>query len=67
MNMLISTNIVSIRPTERTEDVNKAEDKALVYIKKIVIRIYTVKNIYTKENIKKLKRLRIPTKKVLYL
>jgi hypothetical protein len=38
--------------------VNKAENKALAYIKGIVIRIYTVKNIYTEEDIRKAKEIK---------
>jgi hypothetical protein len=45
--MLISTNTASTGPIERTKDVDKAENKALAHIKRIVIRIHTVKNIYT--------------------
>jgi hypothetical protein len=40
--MLISTNIASIRLTERTEDIDKLEDKALAYTKEIVQGIYTI-------------------------
>jgi hypothetical protein len=40
MNMLISINIASIRPTKRTKDMNKSKNKALAYIKKIVQGIY---------------------------
>jgi hypothetical protein len=65
--MLISTNTASTRLIKRTKNVNKAENKALAYIKKIVIRIYTVKNIYTKRTPKKLKRSRILTKEMLCL
>jgi hypothetical protein len=39
--MLISTNIASTRPTERTENVDESEDKALAYTKEIVQRIHT--------------------------
>jgi hypothetical protein len=38
--------------------VDKAEDKALAYIKGIVIKIHTVKDIYTKENTKKAKKIK---------
>jgi hypothetical protein len=57
MNMLISTSTASTKPTEHTEDVDKAEDKASAHIKKIVIRIYTVENIYIKEDIKEAKEI----------
>jgi hypothetical protein len=40
--MLISTNIASTRPTERTEDVDESEDKALAYTEEIVQGIHTV-------------------------
>jgi hypothetical protein len=56
--MLISISTVSTKPTKRTKDVNKAEDKALTYIKKIVIRIYTVENIHIEENTKKTKEIK---------
>jgi hypothetical protein len=52
INMLISTNIVSIRLIKRTKNVNKAENK--VYTKDIVQGIYTIKK-NTKEVIKKIK------------
>jgi hypothetical protein len=42
INMLMSTNIASTGPTERTEDVNELKDKALAYIKKIVQRIHII-------------------------
>jgi hypothetical protein len=38
--------------------VDEAEDKALAHIKKIVIGIYTVKDIYTKENTKEAKKIK---------
>jgi hypothetical protein len=38
--------------------VDKAKDKALAYIKKIVTEIYTVKNIYTKENTREAKKIK---------
>jgi hypothetical protein len=38
--------------------VNKTEDKALAHIKKIVIRIHTIKDIYTKEDTRKAKEIR---------
>jgi hypothetical protein len=61
--MLINTNIASTKPTKRTKDVNKAEDKALAYIKKIVIGMYTIKNIYTKENTRKAKKIKNSNRK----
>jgi hypothetical protein len=39
--MLISTNIASIRPTEHTEDVDKAKDKVLAYTEETVQGTYT--------------------------
>jgi hypothetical protein len=36
---------------------DKAEDKALAYIKEIVIRIHTVEDIYTEENTKEAKKI----------
>jgi hypothetical protein len=56
--MLISTNTASTGPIEHTKDVDKAEDKALAYIKGIVIRIHTVKDMYTEENTKKAKEIK---------
>jgi hypothetical protein len=38
--------------------VNKAEDKALAYIKGIVIGIYTVKDMYTKEDTREAKEIK---------
>jgi response regulator RpfG family c-di-GMP phosphodiesterase len=52
INMLISTNIASIRLIKRTEDANKAEDKA--HTENIVQGIYTAKE-NTREVIKKIK------------
>jgi hypothetical protein len=43
--------------------VDKAEDKALVYIKKIVIGIYTIKDIYIKENTKEAKKIKDSNKR----
>jgi hypothetical protein len=51
-------NMASTRPTEHTEDVDKAEDEALAYIKKIVIGIYTAKDMYTKENTREAKEIK---------
>jgi hypothetical protein len=58
MNMLISINTASIKPTEYIKHVNKAEDKALTHIKGIVIKIYTKEDIYTKKNTKKAKKIK---------
>jgi hypothetical protein len=52
INMLISTNIASTRPTEHTEDIDKSEDKALAYTEEIVQGIHI-----TKENTKKAKKI----------
>jgi hypothetical protein len=66
--MLISINITSTKPTKYIKNVNKTKDKTLVYIKKIIIKIYTVKDIYIKKNIKKAKKKsRILIEKVLCL
>jgi hypothetical protein len=46
---------------------DKAKDKALAYIEGIVIGIHTVKDMYTEEDTRKPRRLRIPTKEVLCL
>jgi hypothetical protein len=51
--MLISTNIASTRPTERTKDVNKSEDKALAYTEKIVQGIHT-----TEEDTREAKKIK---------
>jgi hypothetical protein len=50
--MLISTNIVSIGLIKRTEDADRAEDKA--YTEDIVQGIYTIEE-DTREVIKKIK------------
>jgi hypothetical protein len=63
INILISTNTASTKPTEHTKDVDKAEDKALAYIEKIVTGIYTVKDIYTKENTKEAKKIKDSNKR----
>ena len=52
INMLISTNIASIRLIERTEDADGAKDK--VYTENIIQGIYTIKE-KTREAIKKIK------------
>jgi hypothetical protein len=52
MNMLISTNIASIRLIKRTKDTDKAKDK--VYTEEIVQRIYTAEK-DTKKVIKEIK------------
>jgi hypothetical protein len=56
--MLISTNTASTGPIKRTEDVNKAENKALAHIKRIVIRIYTVEDMYIKEDTREAKKIK---------
>jgi hypothetical protein len=61
--MLISINTASTKPIEYTENIDKAKDKALAYIERIVIRIYTVKNIYTEEDTKKAKNIKDSNKK----
>jgi hypothetical protein len=43
--------------------VDKAENKALVYIKGIVIRIYTIEDMYTKEDIREAKKIKNSDKK----
>jgi hypothetical protein len=58
MNMLISTNMASTGPTERTEDVDKAEDKALAYTEEIVIGIYTAEDMHTKEDTREAKEIK---------
>jgi hypothetical protein len=50
--------MASTRPTEHTEDVDKAEDEALAHIKKIVIGIHTAKDMYTKENTREVKKIK---------
>jgi hypothetical protein len=65
--MLISINIVSIRPTKRTKNVNKAKNKALAHIKEIIIKIHTIKNIYTEKNTKKAKKIKDSNKKKCYI
>jgi hypothetical protein len=61
--MLISTNTASTKPIKHTEDVDKAEDKALAHIKGIVIRIYTVEDMYTKEDTKEAKEIKDSNKR----
>jgi hypothetical protein len=58
MNILMSISTASTRPTKHIKDMNKTEDKALVYIKKIVIGIHTIEDIYTEENTKKAKEIK---------
>jgi hypothetical protein len=60
--MLISTNIVSTRPTEHTKDVDKAKNKALAYTEKIVQGTYT-----TEKNTKKAKEIKYSNKKKCYV
>jgi hypothetical protein len=43
ISTLISISIVNIRLIKRTKDTDKAEDKALAYIKKIVQEILIIK------------------------
>jgi hypothetical protein len=43
--------------------VDKAEDKALAYIKKIIIRIHLIKDIYTEENTREAKKIKDFNKK----
>jgi hypothetical protein len=50
--------MTSTRPTKRTKDVDKAEDKALAYTEEIVIGIHTIKDIYTEENTRKAKKIK---------
>jgi response regulator RpfG family c-di-GMP phosphodiesterase len=52
MNMLISTNITSIRLIERTKDADRAENKA--YTEDIVQRIHTAEE-DTREVIREIK------------
>jgi hypothetical protein len=52
INMLISTNIASIRLIKRTKNADKAKNKA--YTKKIVQGIYTIEK-NTRKVIKKIK------------
>jgi hypothetical protein len=42
INIPISTNIASTRPTKHTEDVDKAEDKASAHSKEIVQGTHTI-------------------------
>jgi hypothetical protein len=61
--MLISINTASTKPTERIKDIDKTKDKALAHIKKIVIRIYTVKNIHIKKDTGEAKEIKDSDKK----
>jgi hypothetical protein len=56
-------NTASTKPTKYTKDINKAKNKASAHIKEIVIRIYTVKDIYTKKDTKKAKEIKNSNKK----
>jgi hypothetical protein len=56
--MLISTSTASTGPTEHTEDIDKAEDKALAHIEEIVIRIYTMEDMYTEEDTREAKEIK---------
>jgi hypothetical protein len=53
MNILISINITSTKPTEYTKNIDKAENKALAYTKEIVQKTYI-----TEKNIKKAKEIK---------
>jgi hypothetical protein len=56
--MPISINTASTGPIKRTKDVDKAKDEALAHIKGIVIRIYTVEDMYTKKNTREAKEIK---------
>jgi hypothetical protein len=49
--------MASTGPTERTEDVDKAEDKALAYTKEIVMGIHTTEDMYTEEDTREAKEI----------
>jgi hypothetical protein len=61
--MPMSTSTASTGPTEHTEDMNEAEDKALAHIKEIVIGIHTVKDMHTEENTREAKEIEDSDKK----
>jgi hypothetical protein len=42
INILISINTASTKPTKRIKNVNEAKNKALAYIEEIVQGIYTI-------------------------
>jgi hypothetical protein len=50
--------MASTEPTEHTKDVDKAEDKALVYTEEIVMGIHTTEDIYTEEDTKEAKEIK---------
>jgi hypothetical protein len=58
MNMPISTSTASTGLTEHTEDVDKAEDKALAHIEEIVIGIHTVEDMHTEEDTREAKEIK---------
>jgi hypothetical protein len=63
MNMLMSINIASTGPTERTEDVDKAKDEALAYTEEIVIGIHTAEDMYTEEDTREAKEIEYSDKR----
>jgi hypothetical protein len=58
INMLISTNIASTKPTEHIKDMDKVKNKALAHTKEIVQRTHT-----TEKNTKKAKKIKYFNKK----
>jgi hypothetical protein len=55
--------MASTRPTEHTEDVDEAEDKASAYTEEIVIGIHTAEDMYTEKNIREAKEIKDSDKK----
>jgi hypothetical protein len=55
--MLMSMNMASTGPTERTEDEDKAEDKALAHIEEIMIGIHTVEDMHIEEDTREAKEI----------
>jgi hypothetical protein len=53
INIPISTNIASTRPTKHTKDMDKAENKTLAHIKKTVQRTHT-----TEKDTRKAKKIK---------
>jgi hypothetical protein len=53
INILISTNIASTRPTKHTKDIDKAEDKALAHTEKTVQETHI-----TEENTREAKEIK---------
>jgi hypothetical protein len=49
--------MASTRPTERTEDVDKAEDEASAHTEEIVIGIHTAEDMHTEENTREAKEI----------